>query len=178
MALKTAEQSAAQNVELGQPLVLDGSRFPDQVALQIDSPTHEQYRVPAIESNGSRQFIFDRANDPGLYIWKTVNNPTAIAITNVQLPAGESDLTYRPAAAVAPPGPDTIIATSVADLTSKVQNLTAPQPQWSGPLAIVMFLLCLEALMGSWSKTWNPSSLRAFMPGMKSDPTFSGSPQG
>ncbi len=178
MALKTAEQSAAQNVELGQPLVLDGSRFPDQVALQIDSPTHEQYRVPAVESNGARQFIFDRANDPGLYIWKTVNNPTAVAITNVQLPAGESDLTYRPAATVAPPGPDTIIATSVADLTTKVQNLTAPQPQWSGPLAIVMFLLCLEALMGSWSKTWNPSSLRTFIPGMKSDPTFSGSPQG
>jgi len=178
MALKTAEQSAAQNVELGQPLVLDGSRFPDQVALQIDSPAHEQYRVPAIESNGSRQFIFDQASDPGLYLWRTTSNPTAIAITNVQLPAGEIDLTYRSAASVAPPSPDTIIASSLADLANKVQSLTAPQPQWSGPLAIVMFLLCLEALMGSWSKTWKPPALRAFMPGLKGEPTLSGRPQG
>jgi hypothetical protein len=176
MALKTPEQSAGQNVELGQPVVLDGSEYPHDVALQIDSPAHEQYRVPAIESNGSREFVFSHASDPGLYTWRTINNPTAIAMTNVQLPAGESDLTYRPAASVAPPGPDTLIASSMDDLNSKVASLTAPRPQWSGPLAIVMFLLCLEALMGSWSKAWNPSGLRAFMPGMKSEPAMAGSP--
>lgn len=173
MVLKTPEQSAGQNVELGQPLVLDGEQFPGLNALQIDSPAHEQYRVAAVESNGSRQFIFNQADDPGLYIWHTTNSPAPVAITNVQLPASESDLTYRPAQSVAPPGNDTVIATSVSDLSTKVAGLTAPQPQWSLPIAIVMFLLCLEALMGSWSKAWSPAGLRAFVPGLKDTPALS-----
>jgi hypothetical protein len=32
-----------------------------------------------------------------------------------------------------------------------------------------MFLLCLEALMGSWSKMWKTPGLRAFLPGMKGE---------
>jgi hypothetical protein len=169
MVLKTPEQSLAQNVEIGQPLVLDGSRFPRETALQIDSPTHETFRVPAIEQDDGRQFIFTAANAPGLYTWRLVNNPTPVAISNVQLPTSESDLSYRPAPSVAPAGPNTLIATSVADLQTKVAALTAPQPQWSIPIAIVMFLLCLEALMGSWNKGWKPEGLRAFSPGIKSE---------
>jgi hypothetical protein len=169
MALKTPEEGAGQNVELGQPLVIDGAKYPRESALQIEGPQHELFRVPAIQTGDSRQFIFDQANEPGLYQWKTTNGTTPIAMTNVQLPASESDLNYRPADTVAPPGNDTIIATSVADLSTKVASLTAPQPQWSMPLAIVMFLLCLEALMGSWSKSWKPAGLRAFLPGMKSE---------
>jgi hypothetical protein len=168
MALKTSEQSAGQNVELGQPLVLDGSLAPGQNELQIEGPQHEQYRVKAT-TDGDRQFIFDDANEPGLYRWQTINNPATIAISNVQLPASESDLTYRPAGSVAPSGPNTIIATSVKDLSTKVASLTAPQPQWSIPLAIVMFLLCLEALMGSWSKLVKPAGLRAVLRGMKTE---------
>jgi Aerotolerance regulator N-terminal len=169
MALKTPEEGAGQNVELGQPLVMDGAKYPRDQALQIEGPQHELFRVPAIQTGDARQFIFDQANEPGLYQWKSTNGNTPIAMVNVQLPASESDLNYRPADTVAPPGNNTIIATSVADLSTKVASLTAPQPQWSMPLAIVMFLLCLEALMGSWSKSWKPAGLRAFLPGMKGE---------
>ncbi len=169
MALKPPEQSAGQNVELGQPLVLDAAKFPDQHELQIEGPQHEIYRVKAVETDDARQFVFDQANEPGIYQWKTINNPAPVAMTNVQLPAGESDLTYRPPDSIAPAGGETIIATSVSDLTTKMAALTAPQPQWSVPLAIVMFLLCLEALMGSWSKVWKPISLRGFVPGLKTE---------
>jgi hypothetical protein len=165
MALPTAEQSAGRNVELGQPLVLDGNAIaPEIQELQIESPQHEQYRVPAVAVNGGRQFIFNDASEPGLYIWRTANAPATVAISNVSLPSSESELSYRPAASIAPPGPDTVVAASVSDLTAKVSKLTAPQPQWSMPLAIVMFLLCLEALIGSWSKMWKPPTLRAFLP--------------
>jgi hypothetical protein len=160
MALRSSEQSAGQNVELGQPLVLDGAKFSD-AELQIEGPQHEQFRVKATQANETRQFVFDQANEPGLYRWRTIDNPNPIAITNVQLPASESELSYRSAASVGPAGGDAIVATSIADLSSKVASLTAPQPQWSGPLAIVMFLLCLEALMGSWPKSWKPAGTLA-----------------
>jgi hypothetical protein len=165
MSLRTAEQSAGQNVELGHPLVLDGSvAAPEIDQLQIESPQHEQYRVHATPIGEGRQFVFGNATEPGLYTWRAVNNPATVAMTNVMLPGSESELTYRPAQSVAS-GSDTVIATSIADLTGKITELTAPQPQWSTPLAIVMFLLCLEALMGSWSKVWKAPTTRAFVPG-------------
>ena len=164
MALRTADQSAGQNVELGQPLALDGNKFPGINELQIEGPQHEQYRVNVSTASDARQFVFTQADTPGLYQWRTLGDPNPIAITNVQLPATESELAYRQPETIAPPGANTIIATSVADLSTKVASLTAPQPQWSGPLAIVMFLLCLEALMGSWSKLWKPISLRSRVP--------------
>jgi hypothetical protein len=169
MALKSPEQAAEQNVELGQPLIISGEKYPDQTELDIEGPQHEHYQVPAVQSDDGRQFVFTQANQPGLYQWRTSGNPSPIAMSNVQLPAAESDLTYRPADSVAPPGVNTIIATSMADLSTKVASLTAPQPQWSIPLAIVMFLLCLEALLGSWSKIWKPEGLRAFVPGIKAE---------
>jgi hypothetical protein len=169
MALKTPEQGAGQNVELGRPLVLDGSLFPNDSELEIQNPKKAPYRVKATTDGDNRQFIFADAAEPGLYEWHRVNNPAIVAISNVQLPPSESELTYRPADSVAPAGPNTVIATSVADLSTKVASLTAAQPEWSLPLAIVMFLLCLEALMGSWSKLWQPSALRAFLPGMRDE---------
>ncbi len=166
MALRTSEQAAGQNVELGRPLVLDGSAVNDQVQeLQIESPGHEQYRVHAVTIGDRRQFVFDQANVPGLYTWRTTNAAAPVGVSNVVMSGVESELTYRPAETVAPPGPDTVIATSVSDLAGKVSQLSAPQPQWSVPLAIVMFLLCIEALMGSWSKLWKPASARGFVPG-------------
>ncbi len=165
--LKTAEQSAGLNVELGHPLVLDAGGFPGVSALQIESPQHENYRVPAVTVGDRTQFVFDKAVTPGLYTWRTPSGSAAVAMTNVQLPADESNLTYRDAATLAPAGPDTVVATSLADFSGKVTHLTAPQPLWSTPLAIVLFLICLEALMGSWSKTWKPPTLTAFVPTAK-----------
>jgi hypothetical protein len=91
MALRSANQSKQLNVELGQPASL--SRFPQEKELQIETPGHEQYRVKAVETHDGRQFIFSQTLVPGIHTWRRINNPEPVALTNVQLPAGESDLT-------------------------------------------------------------------------------------
>jgi hypothetical protein len=182
MAIEDAgNQGTGQNVELGQPLVLDGSQLPGTVnELYIQDPQGGLHDVPAQAfTDGSRQFRFTEADDPGLYHWqKKLGNDRyeTVGIANVRLPAAESDLKYQPAEKVAAPGPNTVIATSIEQLKTKVASLTAPQPQWSLPLAIVMFLLCLEALMGSWSKLWQPATFRGFFPGIKAPAPAAGLP--
>lgn len=166
MALRGPGESAAHNVDLGQPLVLNGSVAPAENELQIESPQHAQYRVKALDTPAGRQFVFNEAAAPGLYIWRKINDNQTLAMTNVQLPASEAELTYRTASTVAPPGDSTVVATNLAQLQGKVAKLNEGEPQWSVPIAIVMFLLCLEALMGSAAKVWKPTALRAFMPGM------------
>lgn len=164
MALRGPGESAAHNVDLGQPLILNGSIAPAETELQIEGPQHAQYRVKATDAPNGRQFIFNEAAAPGLYIWRKINDNQTLAMTNVQLPASEADLSYRPAATVAPPGDSTVIATNLAQLQGKIAKLNEGRPQWSIPIALVMFLLCLEALMGSAAKVWKPPALRAFLP--------------
>ena len=132
----------AQNVELGQPLTLDA---PGETQIQIQGPQHELYRINSADGH----FVFPDAAEPGIYSWQKIAGDQTLAMTNVQLPADESLLTYRSPQSLAPPGPGVVIATSVAQFQSKIADLNAPQPRWSGPIAIVMFLLCIEALMGS-----------------------------
>jgi hypothetical protein len=145
MALRSPSQSRQLNVELGQPVALTG--FPGEKELQIETPGHEQYQVKASETQDGRQFIFSQASEPGIYTWRRASEEEPIALTNLQLPAGESDLTYRPAADLA--AGDTIVANGITDLRMKLEKLSQPEPRWSGPIAIVLLLLCLEALMGS-----------------------------
>ncbi len=165
-ALRPPDRSAAQNVELGRPLTIDPLLVPPSAtALQVTGPQGEQYQV----ARTAGRFTFAGAAEPGIYAWHRLADAATVAplaVSNVQLPAAESDLTYRPAATVAPPDPATVVASSVADLRAKVDQLTAPDPQWQWPLAVVMCLLCLEGLMGSLPKAWQtPAALRAFLPG-------------
>jgi hypothetical protein len=160
--LRPPDRSAAQNVKLGQPITIDPLLAPTAAkAVQVTGPQGEQYQV----AGPARPFAF-AADEPGAYAWRRPTDaPTAtpLAWSNVQFPPAESDLTYRPAATVAPPDPATVVAASVAELSSKVDQLSAPLPQWQWPLAIVMFLLCLEALMGSWPRAWlTPPLLKRF----------------
>jgi hypothetical protein len=159
-ALRPPDRSAAQNVELGHAISIDPVLIPATAkALQVTGPQGEQYQVN--RANGG--FTFD-AIEPGPYAWRRPTDAATappLAWSNVQLPAAESELTYRPAATVAPADPATVVAASVAELSAKVDQLAAPEPQWQWPLAIVMFLLCLEALMGSWPRAWSmPRALR------------------
>ena len=163
-ALRPPDRSAAQNVELGQPVTVDPLLVPPSAkALLVTGPQGEQYQVARVDG----RFTFAAA-EPGAFAWRRPTDAATaapLAWSNVQLPAAESDLTYRPPATVAPPDPTTVVASSVADLSAKVDQLTAPDPQWQWPLAIVMFLLCLEALMGSWPRAWSvPSLLRRGSP--------------
>ena len=41
---------------------------------------------------------------------------------------------------------------SFADFAITIAQAAEPQPKWSKPLAVVLFLLCIEALIGSVSK--------------------------
>ena len=95
MALPTAGQLTAQNVELGYASVFNDA-LPAENELQIEGPQHEQYRVKATESVADRQFIFDQANEPGIYTWRKINDDQTQAMTNVQLPASEAELNLSP----------------------------------------------------------------------------------
>ena len=157
-ALRPPGRSAAQNVELGRPITVD-PLLASATALQVTGPAGEQYQVP-------RPFAFAGAVAAGEYTWRRDPAGPPVAMSNVELPATESELTYRPAATVAPPDAATVVAASVAELTARTDQLSAPDPQWQWPLAIVMFLLCLEALMGSRPTAWKlPAMWAALVPG-------------
>jgi hypothetical protein len=100
-----------------------------------------------VQSGGDREFIFPRADVPGLYTWQRTEDGGAVAMMNVQLPAGESDLNYRAPGSVAPEG--AIVATSMTGFESDMEKRSRPLPRWSLPIAVVLMLLCFESLMGS-----------------------------
>ena len=55
-----------------------------------------------------------------------------------------------------------VASTSVGRMT----QLTEPEPKWSGAVALVLILICLEALMGSTSGLWKPILPGMFRPKM------------
>lgn len=161
MALRPPEQREAQNVELGQALSLGGGRYAGGRELEIQGPAGERYRV----AQGSDQrFVFEKTLAPGLYYWRKVNDPALVGVGNVQYPSAESDLLYKPADAVVRPGPECLVVRSFAELEGSMARLNQPEPHWTGPLAIVLVLICLEALLASMSDLWKPLSLRWLWP--------------
>lgn len=162
MAQRPASRSDAQNIELGQPLVLSGRQFASVDSMMLQGPQGEMTLVKADRASGAPQFSAGPANAPGLYTWMSLGSNDPAAIANVQLPAAESELFYTPAASVIAPGEDVLVARSVAELHAKVANLGQPQPKWTLPIAIVLLILCAEALMASLSRLWQPSRMRAF----------------
>jgi hypothetical protein len=164
MCLRTASQSTAQNLDLAQPLALDAAAFAGVGELQIDGPQHEQYRIkPTTDTAGRRQFVFAQTDHAGLYTWRNVADGAPLAMANVQPPAAESELSYRPAPSIAA-SPETVIATNMAELQTKIARQSEPEPRWSTPIAIVLLLLCLEALIGSASAGRRAAPSRAFVP--------------
>jgi hypothetical protein len=156
LCLRPLEQSAAQNVELGQPLTLSGQQFNDIDSLEVQGPGQELFEIKPTTDQQGRHFVFDHAAAPGLYTWRRPGEPAIVAVSNVRLPADEARLTYRDADKVLTPGPNVLVATSLADLQAKMTHVSEPDPRWLGPMSIVLFLLCLEALMGSLSQLWKP----------------------
>ncbi len=162
MSLRPVSESDAANVELGEPLIVAGSKFASTAQLEIEDPSRQTVIVtPSDDPKGGRRFVFDQADAPGLYFWRRPGVTEPMAIANVQLPAAEAELAYRPAGSVASPGPNTLIARSLEELEGKMAAVSEPAPRWSWAIALVLFLLCLEALMGSISQLWNPIAWRA-----------------
>ena len=163
--LPSAAGSAGSNIELGQPIVFDAPLSADH-SLNLETPSGGSYDIPGTDIDGGRRFNFSGATEPGLYIWRGQKATDPLAVINVQLPASESELIYRPADAVMPHSDNVVIARSMADLRSKMTQLTEPEPRWSGAVALVLILICLEALMGSTSGLWRPMFPNTFRPKM------------
>lgn len=161
MSLQPIEQGGAQNAEIGQRLLLSGQRFAGYEELEIENPSREVTRVKSETVANSRNLSYDAAGVPGLYIWRKLDDANPLAISNVQLPAGEAELDYREVRTVVPDTSNILVANSLEDLKDKISSLAEPEPRWSWAIALVLVLICLEALMGSISKLWKLPSFLA-----------------
>ncbi len=164
MAQRPPQRGDARNIELGQPITLAGRQYDALASVTIQGPRNDTTIVKPDRAGGIIQFPFGPAAAPGLYTWLKPASNEAMAITNVQLPASESELFYTPAQSLADPADNVMIARSVNELASKVISLAEPRPQWGLPIAIVLLMLCLEALMASLTRLWKPIRLRGFAP--------------
>jgi hypothetical protein len=153
LALQSPQRGASLNSEIGQPVVwqdVDGKLQ----SLTIELPEHETFQVSATSSAEAKKFVFNQANEPGLYTWRSGN--TIVGYSNVQPPAAESDLVYRTADTILAPASNVLIARSLEEIRSKMTQLAEPEPKWSLPMALVLILLCVEALLGSLSSIRRP----------------------
>jgi hypothetical protein len=165
MCLPAAGGTNGRNVELGQPVIYDAPISADRT-LNLQTPSGGSYAINGIDVDGVRRFTFTDATDPGFYLWRSPRSTDPAAVVNVQLPASESELVYRPAETVMPHTDNVVIATSMADLRSKMTQLSEPEQRWSGAVALVLILICLEAMMGSTSGLWKPVMPNLFRPKM------------
>jgi hypothetical protein len=173
MCLPSTAGSAGTNVELGQPVVFDAPSGGDR-SLNLETPSGGSYAIAGIDIDGGRRFTFAQGSEPGFYIWRGSKSTDPVAVVNVQLPASESELIYRPADTVMPHSDNVVIARSMADLRSRMTQLTEPVPRWSGAVALVLILICLEALMGSTTGLWKPVLPNLFRPKMAASPITAG----
>jgi hypothetical protein len=136
------------NGEIGRPITLTGPEVAALDRIEIETPTHERYVITPTMANGSREFVFANTAEPGLYIWRQPDQTQPLWYTNVQLAADESSLEYAAATSIAQ-GPNVVIARSMEDLTSQLDAIAKPQPHWSGPIAVVILLVCFESMIAS-----------------------------
>jgi hypothetical protein len=155
MCLPSTADTAGTNVELGHPVLFDAP-LSSEHSLNLETPSGGSYAIAGVDIDGGRQFAFFQANEPGFYLWRGTKTTAPPAVVNVQLPASESDLVYRPADTIMPHSDNVVIARSMAELRSKMTQLSEPEPRWSGAVALVLILICLEALMGSTTGLWKP----------------------
>jgi hypothetical protein len=165
MALRPPGAGEELNAELGQSISVGGHAFDRISDLWIHSPDGGVFPANAVPGETGRRFYFDHANAPGLCTWTRPNEADVVALTNVQPPATESQLVYRLPETLAKAGANVVIAHSLEDLAGKIASMSEPSPRWSIPIAIVMVLLCFEALMGStsglWKFKWHPRTAPA-----------------
>lgn len=151
MSQRPPEQSNAQNVEIGSPLTLTGPAYEKFAELRLEGPGGEVTAVKPAVIDGRRQFRFDRATAAGVYTWRNPADDRAVAMTNVQYPAAETDLRYTPADRLVASDGNAVVARSPAELSDKLASLSRPEPTWAIILAAVMVLLCAEApVAGGW----------------------------
>jgi hypothetical protein len=149
LALQSPAQRDSLNVEIGHPLSWSITGGNNQ-SLTIQSPAHETFQV-------APKSVFEHSNQAGLYTWQF--GGAIVGYSNVQPPAAESELVYRPADSVIAPRENVLVARSLDEMRQKMQQLAEPEPRWSLPIALVLILLCIEALLGSLSGMRRRTSL-------------------
>jgi len=163
-SLPPRETAGAQNIEIGQPLRLAARRASGATQLDIENPRRQITRVPLDPTSETPAFTFTQTAEPGTYTWRLPDRLEPLAMAEVHPPSAEADLTYRPADSILAPADNVLVATSLADLRANITQISEPSPRWSWAIALVLFLLCLEALMSNVTRLWNPVPLRSFLP--------------
>lgn len=141
----------AINVELGEPLILQGSEFDAQATLNLRTPSGQIYAIHPSQTDGARRFVFDRAVEPGLYTWFRPDDGEMVALSNVVWPSEESELVYREPAAVLPLRQPMLVASSMDELRALLAEQNEGSPRWSLAVAMVLMLVCLESLLANTS---------------------------
>jgi hypothetical protein len=154
-ALRPASRSDAQNVELGQPVSVAGSKYDGIDRLRVQGPGGAVVEVPATLDKGVRRFVHSDVAEPGLYLWRRATGADEVlAVSNVQHPSAEAQLNYKAPHTLAAAGPMTTVARSVNELQGQFDAMSEPDPRWPVLVSLVMLLLCAEALMGSTTGLW------------------------
>jgi hypothetical protein len=158
LALQSTQRGQSLNTEIGQPIVwqdIDGKAG----SVTIESPAHEMFQVTRGDAN---KFTFSQTTESGLYTWRSENK--VVAYSNLEPPAAESDLVYRPSESILAAAPNVLVARSLEELRSKMTQLAQPEPKWSLPMALVLILLCVEALLGSLSSVRHQTRTKTSTP--------------
>jgi len=150
-AARPPDSSNNLNIEIGQSLSIPAALAPAGAEVDLQSPGGGLTRV--VPAND--RYTFADASAPGLYAWQwrsAGGRSGTIAWVNVQLPAAEADLRYKPISAITNNSPQVLVAHSLEEARQRLAAMDAPRPQWTLPIALVLLLLCLEGLLGALPK--------------------------
>jgi len=146
-------EEATVNVDIGQPISLPAAIVPADAEVDLIPPPPNQ-RPVKVDRSGDR-YTYSDTSQPGLYAWRWRRQDAQgglLGWSNLQIPSAEARLTYRPLSEIAPDQANTIAAHSLEEVRQRLVQLAQPHPQWTLPIALVLALLCLEALLGAMPK--------------------------
>ncbi|GIW75359.1 MAG: hypothetical protein KatS3mg104_0422 [Phycisphaerae bacterium] len=135
-----------QNVELGSILKIN---HPESDRLTVTTSSGEPFTLDRLQEG---EFRFDRAALPGLYRWAG-SDGTIVGVSNVQIPAAEALTTYREPSSVIP-GEDVLVARTLEGFRQQRLTANQPVPRWSGLIASVLLLMCVESFFGNNAWWW------------------------
>jgi hypothetical protein len=148
---QSAAQEVTLNADLGQPLILPGEGVPAGAEVDLVPPGQEAVKV----SRSGDRYVFGDTSVPGLYAWRWADasgQSGSLGWSNVSPSAAEARLLYRPLSEIAGSDATVIAGHSLDEIRQHLADLDEPHPQWSGPIALVLLLLCVESLLGALPK--------------------------
>jgi hypothetical protein len=173
--MRPPNRGDAQNVEIGTSisLSLNAHHVTNPAGIRLVTPKDEAYEFSP-EREGGRFTLDDRTGtlsfagtfDPGIYRWYLPGQTEPVAVANVQCPAADSEMMYREAESVLAPGPRSVIVRREGSepyldrLKEEMKKVSDPVHIWTWFIAVVLVLVCLEALLSSMSNLWRPLAMK------------------